>query len=68
MQYIEHVPTQPKLMNITQVAKALSLSRAKVYQLIYQESLPVISFGRALRVSPTSLEKWLSEREKRLSN
>lgn len=67
MQYIEHVPTQPMLMNITQVARTLKLSRAKVYQLISQEHLPVIAFGRALRVSPLSLQQWLHEREKRSS-
>lgn len=68
MQHIEHVPTQPMLMNITQVAQMLRLSKAKVYQLIYHENLPVISFGRALRVSPASLQQWLNEREKKSSN
>lgn len=67
MQYIEHAPTQPKLMNITQVARSLNLCRSTVYQLIKREGLPVIPFGRALRVSPASLEQWLIEREKKLS-
>lgn len=65
MPYTEHVPAQPKLMNVTQVARFLSLSRTKVYQLINQENLPTISFGRVLRVSPASLQQWLSEREKK---
>lgn len=64
----EHAPTQPSsLMNVTQVAKKLLLSRATVYRLIRQENLPAISFGTALRISPTSLDRWLSEREKKLS-
>ncbi len=64
MQYVEHAPTQPKLMSVAQVADFLHLSRSKVYQLIRQEGLPVISFGRAFRVSFVSLQRWLSEREK----
>jgi excisionase family DNA binding protein len=39
--------SQPLLLNISQVARALGLSRGKVYQLIRQEHLPVIPFGRA---------------------
>ncbi len=65
MQYIEQDPIQPMLLNISQVARALGLSRGKVYQLIYHENLPVIPFGRALRVSPQSLQRWLEQREKK---
>jgi excisionase family DNA binding protein len=67
MQYTEQAPTQPELMNITQVASFLKLSRATVYKLINHEGLPVIPFGRALRVSPASLQQWLSRREKKSS-
>jgi len=58
---------QPMLLNISQVARALGLSRGKVYQLIRQEKLPVIPFGRAKRVLPASLQDWLKQREKSLS-
>ncbi len=68
MQQIEHAPIQPSsLMNVTQVAQKLRLSRAMVYRLIRNEGLPVIPFGSALRISPTSLQEWLSKREKKLS-
>ena len=59
--------SQPLLLNISQVAKALGLSRGKVYQLIRQEHLPVIPFGRTKRVLPASLQDWLKQREQSLS-
>ena len=59
--------SQPLLLNISQVARALGLSRGKVYQLIRQENLPVIPFGRTKRVLPASLQDWLKQREKSLS-
>jgi len=45
------------------VAASLRLSRAKVYRLIDVEGLPVIRFGRAVRVSVAALERWLAARE-----
>ncbi len=53
---------QPLLLNIPQVAKMLSLSRTKVYELIATEGLPVVRFGRAVRVSFTALQQWLDQR------
>lgn len=58
---------QPLLLNLKQVTKMLCLSRTKVYELIATEGLPVIRFGRAVRVSPTALEQWLTRREQRKS-
>jgi len=55
--------TQPVLLTVSQVAKMLSLGRTKVYELIATEGLPVVCFGRAKRVSPTSLKRWLESRE-----
>jgi excisionase family DNA binding protein len=54
---------QPLLLNISQVAAALGLGRTKVYELITTEGLPVIHFGRAVRVSPAALQQWLEQRE-----
>lgn len=56
---------QPMLLNISQVAKSLGLSRTKVYALIATDGLPVVRFGRAVRVSPSSLERWLQQREQK---
>jgi excisionase family DNA binding protein len=53
----------PQLWTIAQVSKALNLGRTKVYQLIWKEHLPVQRFGRAVRVSPLELQRWLAERE-----
>ena len=58
---------QPLLLNINQVAKLLGLSRTTVYKLIDVEGLPVVRFGRAVRVSSTSLQQWLDRREQGLS-
>jgi excisionase family DNA binding protein len=54
---------QPLLLTISQVAKMLSLGRTKVYELIATEGLPVVRFGRAMRVSPVSLKRWVESRE-----
>ena len=55
---------QPILLSIPEVAESLRLSRAKVYRLIYFEGLPVVHFGRSVRVSVIALEQWLDERGK----
>ncbi len=53
---------QPQLWTIDQVGKALNLGRTKIYELIWKENLPVQKFGRAVRVSPVELQRWLEER------
>jgi len=55
--------TQPLLLTIPETAASLRLSRAKVYQLIDFEELPVVRFGRAVRVSAKALEQWIERRE-----
>ena len=55
--------SQPLLLSIPQVCKMLSLSRTKVYELIHVEGLPVVRFGKAVRVSPVSLQHWLERRK-----
>jgi excisionase family DNA binding protein len=54
----------PLLLDIPEVCESLRLSRAKVYRLIYYEGLPVVHFGRAVRVSVVALQQWLEQREK----
>lgn len=54
---------QPLLLTIPQVMARLKLGRTKVYDLIAREGLPVIRFGRAIRVSDASLQRWLEQRE-----
>ena len=54
---------EPLLLNIPQVCKMLSLSRTSVYKLIQAEGLPVVRFGKAVRVSPVALQQWLDRRQ-----
>jgi len=61
------IQVEPKVLTIPQVAQALGLCRAKVYELIAKEGLPVVRFGRAVRVRPAALERWLAERERQCS-
>ena len=53
------------LLSIAEVATSLGMCRSKVYELIAKEGLPVMRFGRSVRVSPTALQQWLEEREQR---
>ncbi len=53
----------PTLLTVAQVATALHLGRTKVYELIWKEGLPVIRFGRSVRISPQALRTWLEQRE-----
>ena len=53
----------PLLLSIPDVAATLGLGRSKVYELIAKEGLPVVRFGRSVRVSAASLQKWVEQRE-----
>jgi len=55
---------QQLLLSIPEVAASLRLSRAKVYRLIYYEGLPVLRFGRSVRVSVVALQEWIERRKK----
>ncbi len=54
---------QPLLLTIPQVMQCMRLGRNKVYDLIQKEGLPVLRFGRAVRVSHKALQEWLERRE-----
>lgn len=55
---------QPLLLTIPQVMRCMSLGRNKVYDLIQKEGLPVVRFGRAVRISHLALQQWLEQRER----
>jgi excisionase family DNA binding protein len=63
LEHHDEVVFPPQLWTISQVSKALNLGRTKIYELIQKENLPVQKFGRAVRVSPVELQRWLEERE-----
>ena len=50
------------LLNAKGVAKALSLSGSKVYQMIDSGELPVIRIGRSKRVHPKDLEDYIQKK------
>lgn len=57
------VVVKPLLLTIPQVMACMGLGRNKVYDLIQKEGLPVLRFGRAVRVSHAALQKWIEQRE-----
>ena len=57
------VVVKPLLLTIPQVMACMGLGRNKVYDLIQKEGLPVLRFGRAVRVSLAALQKWIEQRE-----
>ncbi len=62
MGHTDGLVVQSILLSIPEVARSLRLSRAKVYQLIALEDLPVVRFGRSVRVCRASLERWVQQR------
>jgi excisionase family DNA binding protein len=63
MDGMDVVKHEPLLLTIPQVMKTLRLGRTMIYRLIDKEGLPVLHFGRAVRVSSASLQEWIKQRE-----
>ena len=59
----DEIVVRPLLLTIPQVMKSLGLGRNKVYDLIQKEGLPVLRFGRAVRISYVALQQWLEQRQ-----
>jgi len=64
MESTKKISSPPLLLSVPEVAKSLGLGRTKVYELIATEGLPVVRFGRAVRVPIISLQQWIEQREK----
>ena len=56
---------QPLLLTVEQVAQVLNFSRSKVYELITVGDLPVMRFGKSVRVRVSALERWLNLQEEK---
>ncbi len=56
---------QPLLLTVEQVAQVLNFSRSKVYELINVGELPVLRFGKSVRVRVSALEVWLNIQEEK---
>ena len=55
----ENHPEIPRLLKIREVAEILNLGNSTVYQLIRRGDLPSVRFGRAVRIRPVDLEKFV---------
>ena len=55
------VVTEPLLLRVEEVARALAICRSKVYQLIASGDLPSMTIGSARRVPTQALQKWIAE-------
>ena len=55
-------PPSQQLLNTTDAAKYLGISRTKVYELISSGSLESITIGRSRRVSVAQLQRFLESR------
>jgi excisionase family DNA binding protein len=54
---------QRLLLRIPEAAETLGLGRTKIYELIAIGELPTIRVGRAVRISVSTLQKWVEARE-----
>lgn len=52
--------TEPLLLRVDEVARALALGRSKVYELITSGELPSITIGAARRVPAEALQSWIA--------
>lgn len=59
--------TQLQLLTVTQAARTLGVSRARLYELIRQKIVPSVALGRQRRVSPASLQAFIDNGGKALS-
>jgi excisionase family DNA binding protein len=49
----------PILVSVEEAARLLGLSRGKAYELAQRGALPVVRFGRSVRVHRDRLEEWI---------
>jgi excisionase family DNA binding protein len=50
------------LLKPIEVAELLGLSRSKVFEMLAAEELPVVRFGRVVRVPREQLGEWIASR------
>ncbi len=63
MERVRESLPQRLLLRVPEAAEVLGFSRAFVYELIAKKELPVVQVGRTVRLSYTSLQKCVAERE-----
>ena len=57
---------QRLLLRIPEVAETLGIGRTKIYEMIARGELPTVRFGRAVRISVTTLQNWVEEQEQQI--
>jgi excisionase family DNA binding protein len=50
----------PVLLTVAECAAALSVSRARAYELVAAGTIPVVRIGRTMRVPTKALEEWVA--------
>ncbi len=51
--------SQPVLLYVSEAAKMLALSRARVYQMVASGELPHVRFGKAVRIPRAALLRYI---------
>lgn len=49
----------PYLLTVPQACKLLGFKKSKVYQLAKENKIPVVRFGRYVRIPRKALEEWV---------
>ncbi|WP_395154855.1 helix-turn-helix domain-containing protein [Ilumatobacter sp.] len=58
----KHELARPLLVDVTDAARTLAISRSSLYQLIWSEQLTPVRIGRSVRFSITQLEQFVTDR------
>jgi excisionase family DNA binding protein len=48
------------LLRVLDAARMLGISKSKMYQLIYEGTIPAIRVGKSIRVVRSSLSSWIA--------
>lgn len=51
---------EKELITVPEMARILKISRSKAYTLIKEKGFPIVKIGRCIRISKTSVFKWLN--------
>ncbi|WP_373048423.1 helix-turn-helix domain-containing protein [Vulgatibacter sp.] len=53
------------LLRVEEAAKRLGFGRSKVYEMAASGELPVVRFGRSVRIPAAELERWVAGKVER---
>jgi len=56
---------EPLLLTPRDLGRLLRLGRNKTYELIASGTIPVLRFGRAIRIPRLAMEEWIVEQSRR---